>query len=31
MGYNKIINLLGKVTEDEIPKFRTVKLNLIRF
>ena len=25
MGYNKITNLLGKPTEDEIPKFTTVK------
>ena len=26
MGYNKIENLLGKLTKDEIPKFTTVKL-----
>ena len=25
MGYNKITNLLGKLSEDEIPKFTTVK------
>ena len=25
MGYNKITSLLGKLTEDEIPKFTTVK------
>ena len=25
MGYNKITNLLGKLTEDEIPKFPTIK------
>ena len=25
MGYNKIINLLGKASEDDIPKFITVK------
>ena len=25
MGYNKITNLLGKLTKDEIPKFTTVK------
>ena len=24
-GYNKITNLLGKLTKDEIPKFTTVK------
>ena len=26
MGYNKITNLLGKPTEDEISKFITIKL-----
>ena len=25
MGYNKIENLLGKLTKDEIPKFTTIK------
>ena len=25
MGYNKITNLLGKLTEDEIPKLTTIK------
>ena len=25
MGYNKITNLLGKLTKDEIPKFTTIK------
>ena len=25
MGYNKITNLLGKVDEDNIPKFTTIK------
>ena len=25
MGYNKIANLLGKLTKDEIPKFTTIK------
>ena len=25
MGYNKIINLLGKLDKDEIPKFTTIK------
>ena len=25
MGYNKITNLLGKLDEDEIPKFTTIK------
>ena len=25
MGYNKIINLLGKLDKDEIPKLTTVK------
>ena len=25
MGYNKITNLLGKLTEDRIPKFTSIK------
>ena len=25
MGYNKITNLLGKLTKDEIPKFTAIK------
>ena len=25
MGYNKITNLLGKLDEDEIPKFISIK------
>ena len=25
MGFNKITNLLGKPTEDKIPKFTTIK------